>query len=373
MAIILTCYYRPKPGGFCKRLFRGLRALLDRGHTVHYLSVVPFPIDHPRCRHHRFPWPQAHTRGPLFWLSFLLAAPVWLLAIGVASKADTLLAFGHTYALILQPLRICCKLPLTVFLRADALKIHEIKGRSRLIIQVDAFLEAVGLSNTRVVTVSKSLKAGLQSRLRFESIGRIDVLPNEITTVAWASRQAVDGGGTLRMGCVGILERRKNQLLLVEAASRLLHLPIQFLFFGLGENEALLRQVIERRGVTETVRLMGWQSPERIWANIDLLLMPSLHEGAPNAVLEALGNAIPVLASDIPEHREILPPISLVPVTVDEWVMRISRIARDPQRQFQRLHRAQRSMSVRLQFDWDAAFCRLLVPDCSGSPAQGCG
>jgi len=35
---ILTCYYRPKPGGFCKRLFRAINALLDRGHIVHYLA-----------------------------------------------------------------------------------------------------------------------------------------------------------------------------------------------------------------------------------------------------------------------------------------------------------------------------------------------
>ena len=34
MATVLTCYYRPKPGGLCKRLQRTMQALLDRGHRL---------------------------------------------------------------------------------------------------------------------------------------------------------------------------------------------------------------------------------------------------------------------------------------------------------------------------------------------------
>src|SRR5215467_11075094 len=63
MATILTCYYRPKPGGLCKRFFRATESLLSRGHEVHYLAVVAFPISHPHCHFHRFPWPQGKTEG----------------------------------------------------------------------------------------------------------------------------------------------------------------------------------------------------------------------------------------------------------------------------------------------------------------------
>ena len=72
MATILTCYYRPKPGGLCKRLFRAIESLLSSGHEVHYLAVVAFPISHPHCHFHQFPWPEAKTHGMIFGLCFIL-------------------------------------------------------------------------------------------------------------------------------------------------------------------------------------------------------------------------------------------------------------------------------------------------------------
>ena len=61
MATVLTYYYRPKRGGCFKQLFRAIDALLADGHTVHYLAVQRFSIDHPRCHFHRFPWPSGAT------------------------------------------------------------------------------------------------------------------------------------------------------------------------------------------------------------------------------------------------------------------------------------------------------------------------
>src|SRR5438093_1345770 len=74
MATILTCYYRPTPGGLCKRLFRAIESLLSSGHEVHYLAVVAFPISHPHCHFHQFPWPEAKTHGMIFWFMLLASA-----------------------------------------------------------------------------------------------------------------------------------------------------------------------------------------------------------------------------------------------------------------------------------------------------------
>jgi glycosyltransferase involved in cell wall biosynthesis len=41
---------------------------------------------------------------------------------------------------------------------------------------------------------------------------------------------------------------------------------------------------------------------------IDCVLLPSKREGMPNAVLEANASGVPVLASDIPAHRNLLQP-----------------------------------------------------------------
>ena len=138
MSSILTCYYRPKPGGFCKRLFRGIEALLAEGNTVHYLAVVPFPIDHPNCHYHHFPWPEGKTDTPLFWLVFHLLAPLMLVYLGIRYRICYSFAFGVTYGFLLQPLRLIRQIPLSLFVRADALKNHQLKRRSRLLIAIEA-------------------------------------------------------------------------------------------------------------------------------------------------------------------------------------------------------------------------------------------
>src|SRR5262249_31778124 len=134
MATILTCYYRPKPGGLCKMLFRAIEALLSSGHEVHYLAVVPFPILHPHCHFHRLPWPEDKTEGLIFWFMFHLIALFQLLFLGLRYRVTHLFAFAHSYAFLLQPLRLLKRIPLTVFLHADTLENHRYKHRSPFVV-----------------------------------------------------------------------------------------------------------------------------------------------------------------------------------------------------------------------------------------------
>ncbi|HEX5407899.1 MAG TPA: glycosyltransferase family 4 protein [Pseudonocardiaceae bacterium] len=81
------------------------------------------------------------------------------------------------------------------------------------------------------------------------------------------------------------------------------------------------------------VRLIGEteQVPE-VLAEADVLLLPSLREGMPNVVLEALACGVPVLASDLPGLRELagqVAGISLLPITADPrvWARTALRLA----------------------------------------------
>ncbi|CAK8711504.1 MAG: Glycosyltransferase involved in cell wall bisynthesis [Candidatus Electronema aureum] len=353
---ILTCYYRPKPGGFCKRLFRGIRALLDRGHTVHYLAVVPFPIEHPNCHFHRFPWPEERTSGYLFWGCFHLLAPPMLLWLGFRYRTDRAFAFGHTYSLFLQPLRLLKRVPLTLFLRGDTLAKHRTTGRTELLVAIERFLEGLAIAGTRLQSVSEVLLNRVTARHSLLLPAECGILRNDIPQCpALPQKRELP----LRAACVGMLEHGKNQQLLLDVFKEIKAEQAQLYLYGTGPDEQLLRERVQRENMTDRVHFMGWVPSERIWPEVDLLLMPSLHEGAPNAVLEALGYGVPVLASDIPEHGEILPAKCLLPLgNATGWRKWVTFSTNEPDYRLRELIREQEAIADRLRFDWDEAFVR---------------
>ena len=158
MANILTCYYRPKPGGLCKRLFRAINALLSEGHNVHYLALTSFPIDHPNCNFHKFPWPAKKSEGFLFWSIFHLIAPIILIFIGYKHHISHIFTFANTYSLVMQPLRIMKQIPSVLFLRADSIKNHELKQRPQWLLKLELYFEGLAIANIRLYGVSDSLK-----------------------------------------------------------------------------------------------------------------------------------------------------------------------------------------------------------------------
>ncbi|MGR0479910.1 MAG: glycosyltransferase family 4 protein [Candidatus Electronema sp. V4] len=357
---ILTCYYRPKPGGFCKRLFRGIRALLDAGHTVHYLAVVPFPIEHPSCHFHRFPWPEERTSGYLFWGCFHLLAPLMLLWIGFLCRIDRAFAFGHTYALFLQPLRLVKRVPLVLFLRADTVRNHEIKEHAGILIKLEYLLEGFGIVGTSMYVVSETLLKDTLARHSSLLPASSGVLRNEIVTQQRTDEKPREFRLQLRTACVGVLEPRKNQRLLLDVFKKISAEQAQLYLYGTGPDEQLLQETVRKEGMNDRVHFMCWVPSERIWPEVDLLLMPSLHEGAPNAVLEALGHGIPVFASDIPEHAEILPRKYLRSVdSCASWSKLIEEAVR--QNNLASIAEDQRNCARKLFFDWDSKFVELIV------------
>ena len=91
-------------------------------------------------------------------------------------------------------------------------------------------------------------------------------------------------------------------------------------------------------------------------------MFPSVNEGSPNAVLEALAYGVPVLAGDIPELRELLPANSLLPADdAGAWNEAIAAILTDAKARLGALAKAQAAFAAHLRFDWDAAFCERVL------------
>lgn len=106
--------------------------------------------------------------------------------------------------------------------------------------------------------------------------------------------------------CVGSVGERKNQRLLVRAIAESGFENVHAIFIGEGET-APLEAEAEESGVARRVHVLGYRTDaSRYLPHADALVLPSLDEGLPLVVLEALRGGVPVVASDIPEIREAL-------------------------------------------------------------------
>ena len=101
------------------------------------------------------------------------------------------------------------------------------------------------------------------------------------------------------IGAVGRLDRQKGFATLIEAMARLKETPARCAILGDGPERARLEALIRRRGLERTVRLLGEQDAAPWLPAFDVFCLPSLWEGLPNSLLEAMALGLPVVASGV--------------------------------------------------------------------------
>ncbi len=357
---VLTSYYKFKQGGLCTRLLRTMHALLDFGYKVHYLSVEPFPISHPNCIHHKLFWPSKNNDSFLFWCYFALVAPFYIFVICRKHKITNLFVFDIFYAFSMQLSRLVFKLPLSVFLRADSIKNQEIKGVAKPILKLEIIFEKVSLFGSKIICVSKGLREDVYKRHPRFSSNKIKLLLNDIRPVE--NKYVFKRKEIIRISSVGVYEKRKNQTFLIDVMSKISNHNWKLSLFGEGDMRDEIQNRVLDKSLDDQIKLNGWVEKEYIWENTDLLLMPSIHEGAPNAVLEALASNIAVIASDIPEHREILPIENLIHLENEaRWVNRINKIVSSSEVEIKKIYSKQVDYAKKLEFDWDSQICNIII------------
>jgi len=106
----------------------------------------------------------------------------------------------------------------------------------------------------------------------------------------------------------GRFEREKNIDTLVRAVRLVGETrSVHALLCGDGSLQGGVAQLIHEQGLAGRVRLAGYVG--NLWSLLkraDVFVAPSVFEGSPNAVLEAMACRCPLVVSDIPAHRELL-------------------------------------------------------------------
>lgn len=108
---------------------------------------------------------------------------------------------------------------------------------------------------------------------------------------------------------VGELSERKNQRLLICALPEIkISIPTaELLLVGAGGEEMRLRSLADKLGISDSVHFLGQRrQPCDFISASDLYVSASEIEGMPFNIIEALGVGIPILASDIKGHRDLI-------------------------------------------------------------------
>jgi glycosyltransferase involved in cell wall biosynthesis len=109
--------------------------------------------------------------------------------------------------------------------------------------------------------------------------------------------------------CIARLVPNKGQRFLIEAMSAVVkeHPHALLLLVGDGRSAGDLRSLVARLGLARRVRFTGVRTdaPD-ILALSDTFVLPSLAEGIPLALIEAMASGKPVVASDVPGCREVV-------------------------------------------------------------------
>lgn len=108
------------------------------------------------------------------------------------------------------------------------------------------------------------------------------------------------GAGDLLIGAIGRLDKQKGFATLIEAMSHLKGTPLRCAILGDGPEHDRLQALIRKFELEKTVWLLGEKGEIPSWLSaFDLYCLPSLWEGLPNALLEAMALGLPVVASRV--------------------------------------------------------------------------
>jgi Glycosyltransferase len=139
---------------------------------------------------------------------------------------------------------------------------------------------------------------------------------------------------------VGGLSSAKNHRAVVHAWARVVrtHPDAVLTIVGDGPRRSSLEALIKCLGLTDNVRLRGRVPQDHLVSLLRAarcLLHASRTGRRPRAVLEAMSCGLPVVCSDIPGHREIVPPgtgLLVPPDDIAAWAGAITTLLGDPGR-----------------------------------------
>ncbi|MEM2117384.1 MAG: glycosyltransferase family 4 protein [Thermoplasmata archaeon] len=313
---ILTAIYTIKKGGYYDRFLMMVDSFLERKCEVHCLSLKPVPIKNPFFHNYVVFYPFQNKESLLSKTAVVLLFPLCSIWIGFKNKIDIIIAFGSVYGLILIFAKFLLHKPMITFIRGyssnNILNLHKI---------IECFI--IKKSN-KIIVNNKPLYNNILQFLNKERKKTVDLLYNNINQIniqtgksereKIISKYRIPIDSTLII-TAGIINRNKNVDTLIKCLSKINLKNIYLIIAGDSSSDKdlqylkYLKSLSKNLEIVDKIIFTGWLKKEDLWRTYhvtDLFVLPSLKEGMPNALLEALSLGLPCIGSRIPGIQDIL-------------------------------------------------------------------
>jgi glycosyltransferase involved in cell wall biosynthesis len=113
--------------------------------------------------------------------------------------------------------------------------------------------------------------------------------------------------GYFVVGFIGRLISAKGIVTLLRAVANMPSAKVRVALLGNGPDEHALKEIAQSLKISERVKFYGYREDRLSFIKgFDVLALPSLSEGIPRCMMEAMGLSIAVVASDIPGCRALI-------------------------------------------------------------------
>ena len=177
------------------------------------------------------------------------------------------------------------------------------RDRSRLLYLYEYLLDHLVCRAVNVIIVNAHAIARALLQLRGFSKNKIAIVYNGIEETQEIQRKRKLKNESLIIGCVARMDRAKGVLFLLEAFGALArkYQNIQLVLVGKGDVSEELSMRVGELGLQDQVRLAGYHNGEiyDLLLSFDIYVFPSLWEGFPYSILEAMRAGCSIVATDV--------------------------------------------------------------------------
>jgi glycosyltransferase involved in cell wall biosynthesis len=163
-------------------------------------------------------------------------------------------------------------------------------------------LEQVGLRTADAIIVTTPALATHVKR--YVAAERVHLIPNSVDTDRFTPAPQLPGRRTLIF--VGRLEPQKNLLMLIDALAQVRPTPRLVVVGDGSQREALIRTAVQHGVSIEMCGVLSYEALPATLQAADAFVLPSLIEGHPKALLEAMSCGLPCVGLDVPGTCDVI-------------------------------------------------------------------